>query len=380
MQQYISDREPWGPRPPLAEILRREPYRFEFFQAVRVLERLFPDRQPIGGDSDPTQECARFRAHLSLVFPPSEIHDIQDPGDDGPLSVTVAFMGLTGPSGALPRFYTELMLERVRQKDRTLRDFLDLFNHRLISLFYQAWQKSRFWIGYERAEAAGRAQRSDPARQRAFVVEQRPRLDKFSQSLLELIGLGHGSLRYRASERRALRPRTHVADATLRYYAGLLSQQHRSAVGLEGILQDYFGVPMSVVQFIGQWLLLDAENQTRLAEGGNTQLGSSAIAGQRFWDVQSKFRVRIGPLSFEQFRAYLPTGSAYRQLGDLTRLYAGPTLDMDAQLLLRADEVPWCQLTSDPQSAPRLGWNTWIRCAAFAHDVDDATLSLEGSF
>jgi type VI secretion system protein ImpH len=380
MPKTSSDNDPWGPRPPLAAILRREPYRFGFFQAVRILERLFPDRQPVGGDFDPAEECARFRAHLSLAFPPSEIHDIHDRGDERPLSVTVAFMGLTGPSGVLPRFYTEVLLERVRQKDRTLADFLDLFNHRMISLFYRAWQKSRFWVAFERAEAAGRAHRSDSARRRAFVMETRPRLDPFSQSLLELAGMGPGSLRYRASDRRELRARTCIEDSTLRFYSGLLSQQHRSASGLEGILQDFFGVPVSVHQLVGQWLLLDEENQTRLAEGGRTQLGSTAIAGQRFWDVQSKFRVRIGPLDFDRFCEYLPSGNAYRQLADLTRLYAGPTLDIEVQLVLQAEQVPCCQLSSSPRNGSRLGWNTWIRSAAFTQDADDANLCLEGSF
>jgi type VI secretion system protein ImpH len=380
MPHTSNDNDAWGPRPQLAALLRREPYRFGFFQAVRVLERLFPERQSVGGDVEPSEECARFRAHLSLVFPPSEIHDIHDRGDQRPLSVTVAFMGLTGPSGVLPRFYTETLLERVRQKDRTLADFLDLFNHRLISLFYRAWQKNRFWVAFERAEVAGRGYRSDSARHRAFVTEVRPRLDPFSQSLLELAGMGPGSLRYRASERRELRARSRIEDATLRFYAGLLAQQHRSASGLEGMLQDFFGVAVSVRQFVGQWLLLDEENQTQLSDGGCTQLGSTAIAGQRFWDVQSKFRVRIGPLGFDQFCAYLPSGNAYRQLADLARLYAGPALDIDLQLVLRAEEVPCCQLSSSPRHEPRLGWNTWVCSDAFTHDADDAVLCLEGSF
>jgi hypothetical protein len=106
--------------------------------------------------------------------------------------MVVAFMGLFGPSGALPRFYTELILDRARNRDRTLQDFLDLFNHRLISLFYRGWEKYHFWIGYERAEMAAEqdALSSDPSRHRSFVTEVRPRLDRFSQCLLDLPGLG----------------------------------------------------------------------------------------------------------------------------------------------------------------------------------------------
>ena len=39
-------------------------------------------------------------------------------------------------------------------------------------------------------------------------------------------------------------------------YAGLLAQRPRSASALAGLLQDYFGVPVTVMQFVGQWLPL----------------------------------------------------------------------------------------------------------------------------
>src|SRR6266498_4733090 len=138
--------------PSLEQVLFEEGYRFEFFQAVRVLERLYRARLPVGCDSIPAKEVVRFHSLLSLTFPPSAVHDVV-PSDDGasPAQMTVAFMGLTGLLGVLPRHYTELLLERMRHKDQTLRDFLDLFNHRLISLFYRAWEKYRLPMAYERA-------------------------------------------------------------------------------------------------------------------------------------------------------------------------------------------------------------------------------------
>ncbi len=132
--------------------LAREPYEFSFFQAVRVLERLWSDRAAVGQDASPSDEVVRFCAHQSVEFPASEIQALQEPSDETPARMTVTFLGMTGTSGALPRTYTELVLARARQKDTTFRDFLDLFNHRLTSLFYRAWEKYRFWIGYERAE------------------------------------------------------------------------------------------------------------------------------------------------------------------------------------------------------------------------------------
>lgn len=369
----LSD-DAWTSGPPLDALLRAEPYRFGFFQAVRILERLV--RHAVGTDARPEDEVVRFQAHQSLLFPPSEICRIVD-GRDGHLLMTVAFMGLTGPSGALPRHYTELVMDRLRHKDRTLCDFLDLFNHHLIALFYRAWQKNRFWIGYEGADMLEEHYRADSSQYRAFITDIRPREDLVSQCLLDLTGMGPPALRYRATVRTALRPRTTVHDLTMRYYAGLLAQQHRSAIGLEGILLDYFGVPMQVIQFVGQWLLLEEANQSRLVDGGNTQLGMTAIAGQRFWDVQGKFRIRIGPLTYAQFLDFLPSGAAHHRLADLARLYAGLAMDIDAQLVLKVEEVPECQLS--PAAGPRLGWNMWVRCGRLARDTDDAILTLAGS-
>jgi type VI secretion system protein ImpH len=76
-------------------------------------------------------------------MPASQIQELEF-REHAPPEMTVNFMGLTGPSGALPYTYSELMLERIRAKDHGLAAFFDIFNHRAISLFYRAWQKPRF--------------------------------------------------------------------------------------------------------------------------------------------------------------------------------------------------------------------------------------------
>jgi type VI secretion system protein ImpH len=123
----------------LSERLRTRPEHFGFFQAVRLLARLSPSRVPVGHDGPPSRETARFRTRATLEFPPSEIHDLTiDPDPDRPPELTVAIGGTTGPLGVLPIPYTELLIERVRYKDYALWEFLDLFNHRFLSLFHRA--------------------------------------------------------------------------------------------------------------------------------------------------------------------------------------------------------------------------------------------------
>ena len=335
--------------PSVEDSLFEEGYAFDFFQAVRVLERLYPDRQPVGHDASPAEEVVRFCSRTTLSFPPSAIHEMTPAEEDGiPAQMTVAFMGLTGPLGVLPRHYTELLLERIRAKDYTLRDFLDLFNHRLIALFYRAWEKYRFPIAYERA------------------VLKQAEYDRFSLYLFDLIGMGTAGLRNRLA----------VGDEALLFYAGLLGQHPHGASALSGLLQDYFSVPVAIAQFVGQWLTLVPESRTRLGTGESLNaLGVSAVAGSRVWDQQAKLTVRMGPLTLAEFGRFLPSGSAFRPLCQLTRFVAGQAFDFDLQLVLRAAEVPRCQLGAPGEHAPRLGWSTWLKTRECIHDVDQTVLS-----
>lgn len=334
--------------PSLAEELLDEGYRFDFFEAVRVLERLYPHRQAVGQDASPSQEVVRFRSHISLAFPPSSIHELRESvNGDAPVEMTVAFMGLTGLIGVLPRHYTELLIERMRKKDFVLRDFLDLFNHRMISLFYRAWEKYRFPIDYER------------------TTEKHAEYDDFSTNLFDLIGMGTKGLRRRLA----------IGDEALLFYSGLLAQRPHSASALVGILGDFFAIPVEVVQFVGQWLVLSPENRTRLGGEQNNALGVTAIAGNRVWDQQARFRLRLGPLTFAEFRRFLPAGKAFRPFVQFTRYVVGQEFDFDVQLILKAEEVPRCRLGGKAEGAPQLGWSTWLKTKEFTKDAEDAVFT-----
>ena len=357
----------------LAERLRTEGYAFDFFQAVRLLEKLSPERKPVGHEATPRSEATRFRAHLALSFPASSIYQIEPPTGPVPMpTMTVTFMGLTGPSGVLPRHYTE-MLMRARDNrgpERYLaRDWFDLFNHRLISLFYRAWTKYRFWLSYERGEYA----QPDP--------------DLFTESIYCLIGLGDRSLRRRLrvavrveqEEHRSERVLARVEDLALLYYAGLLAHRPRNVVSLERLLEDYFGICVRVLQFQGQWLRLDTASQSRFsAEGGNTELGMNVVVGERVWDIRSTIRIRLGPLNYKQFVSFIPDQAPvperknFFKLMHLVRMYVGPELKVGVQLVLKGSEIPPCQLRRSAPEGPRLGWNCWFTSQGMPQDSEDA--------
>ena len=329
---------------PIAELLDREPYLFEFFQAIRLMARIAPHRQVVGGFNLPAAEVVRFGANPDVSFPASEIQSLDLRGGQPPL-MRVNFMGLNGPQGVLPRAYCELVNDRIRARDTALRDFLDLFNHRILSLFYQAWEKFHFEIPYERGE-----------------------LDRFSRYVLALLGLDTPGLQNRQD----------VADDSLLFYGGLLSMHSRSATGLRQVLGDYFGVPVEIEQFVGAWYPVEKESQCSLGESGgySEQLGLGAVVGDETWDQQSRVRIQLGPLTLEQYVDFLPGHAGHRQLRSLTRFYSSGEYDVEVQLILRRLEVPACELKAQDGDGWQLGWTSWIKSAEFAHHADETVLEL----
>jgi len=163
-------------------------------------------------------------------------------------------------------------------------------------------------------------------------------------------------------------------DEGLIYYGGLIAQRPRSAGAIAAILGDYFGVRARVEQFTGQWLKLDEESLTRLG-AANSSLGVNTIAGARVWETQSKFRLKLGPLTFKEYSAFLPVGSAFKPLVDLTKFLAGRGFDFDIQPVLKAKEVPGCVMTTRAKRRPMLGWTTWLKTREFTRDDSQVVLS-----
>jgi type VI secretion system protein ImpH len=326
------------------ELLRSEPYRFEFFQAIRLLERLAPERKALGRFTNPADEVARLGAFPSLSFPASEIQSIDWPEGEPP-SLAVNFMGVTGPQGPLPHFYTTLILARLRSGDRTLRDFLDLFHHRMLSFFYQAWEKYRFAVSYERGER-----------------------DRFSHHLLDLIGLGTLGLQERLA----------VPDDAFLFFAGILGQRPHSAHALELLLNDYFEVPCEVIQLVGGWFRLDETTECCIGERStpSEQLGLGAVVGDEVWNQQARARIRIGPLDLENYLDFLPNGSAYQPLRSLLRFWTNEEIDFEVQLVLEREEVPRCQLGGEGDGAPQLGWVTWMKSKPMERHPEEAIFNV----
>lgn len=337
----------------LTDILAREPHRVEFFRAVRALEIAWwvaardhvQDRVLPGFADDPSVEIHRFHVRATLAFPNQAVWHAQDATPDGLAQgrmahLTVTMLGMFGPMGALPMHYTELVVARAREKDMVLRRWLDIFNHRVLSYYYRAWEKHRLLPDRDRSVVAGGG-----------------RQDLGHRMLLNIAGARSGA------------KDDEVVRRTMAFYAGLFGQRRRCAASLRQLLQEFFGVAVQVEQFVGQWIDLPESERSRApgaqSSGQNFALGRSMIAGNRVWDVGGAYELRIGPVDYRTFRRLIPEeGDMVRPLCRLARAFAGAELDFRVEVLLKADEVPVCTAGPGRFGSMRMGRNTWMGSAA----------------
>jgi len=354
--------------------LTEAPHEFPFLQAVRLLERSAVlahteihtkaknkyscNQQPVALFTPPNTEVIRFRTNHALNFSSSEISSIAINKNVKKWDLSVNFMGLTGSQGVLPYHYTEIILKRLKLKDESLSHFLDLFNHRTISLFYQASNKYNLPIEYERKKL-------NPPK-----TKER---DDHSQALLSLIGLGTKNLNNRL----------YIRDESLFFYSGLLSQQVKTTSGLKQILRSYFDIPVEINEFVGQWQTLIEDVRTRLpgreiSKGQNNCLGRSVMLGRQGWFAQGKVSIVLGPLTKKQLTIFSPGTKALKALNEIVQIYLGMEYDYDFIIKIKRSDIPdKIQLSSKTQTV--MGWNTWLSTRSHSSINNNETLDIKVS-
>jgi type VI secretion system protein ImpH len=313
----------WGSRTSVADWLFAEGHRFDFYQAVKLLEMLRPECTPVGEGTDASREPVHFRGSSSLAFPASDVAEVRD----GPRPELIAnFMSLTGALGPLPHPFTERLLDRVCAGDTALRDFLDLFNHRLISLVHRLRRAHR--LGLEWSS---------------------PEQHRFATYLYAFLGL----------ETAGLRGRLRLPDRALLRYAGLIARKPHSTSVLCVILSDFFAVPVRARQFVGAFRAFDEDQWTAIGEAGrNHALGQGALLGTTLWDQHAGIALTLGPLSWPRYLDLLPGRPGAVALCQIVRFYLGPAFEITLRLLVRGEEVPPARL--GVEGGPRLGQTSFL--------------------
>jgi type VI secretion system protein ImpH len=325
----------------LEEALRARPQDFEFFEALRWFECAYPRHPRFARSTKPADDPIRLAHAATLEFPASSIDRFEPRDGDGPARLYGLFLGLFGPNGPLPLHLTEYAAGRARHaEDSTFVAFADIFHHRMLSLFYRAWADSQ-----------------------PTVQMDRPDEDRFQMYVGALIGMATAHL-----DRRDALP-----DRYKRFFAGRLVSQARNAEGLQKLLEEYFGVPVRVIEFVAQWMRLPPDAHLRMGVA-MAALGSTAVLGAHVHGAQQRFRLRVGPLARGDFNRFLPGGDALKQLVAAVKLYVGEEKDWDLQLVLKKEDVPLTHLGA----AGRMGFNTWMGRYAKRPLADEVVLNPVG--
>jgi len=308
--------------------LREHPREFAFFQAVRLLELAHPESVGLGRAGPAQSEAVRLGSSSSLAFQAAEVTHFES-GQSGD-QLTSTIMGLYGTNSPLPAYYSTDILEYETQsggEEDPVRAFLDLINHRLLSLLYRAWSKYRWAFTFELG--AG---------------------DDVSRAVLALAGIGDP----------ALRDALEIPAQRLLRFPGFITQIPRSARGLARLISDYFDdVTADVTQCVERWVRIHEFDRSRLG-ATNSSLGDDLVLGASMLDRGGKFRLELGPLpDLAGFERFTPGGAHWRALGGLMRFLVNDPLDYDVRLGLGAEAVPMACLSSEAD-ASRLGLTSWL--------------------
>lgn len=334
--------------------LQREVQEVDFFQAIRRIEALTAQLPRVGHASRASQEAIRIRQASGMDFAPATIERI-DSDRDGRAQLSQRFFGLLGPGGPLPLQFTEDVRHRSRhENDTALEAFLNIFQHRMATLFYRAWSSSR-----------------------GAIQRDRPADDRFACYLGAISGvmphLGSVSRKHESAGRMDVEREnpSRGNDARL-YFTGRVGSVHRNAEGLQAIVSSTFHEPARVRSFVLRWLRLQAEDRTKLtrvksANGRGGCLGQSIVLGRTVPDRRSMIGLDLGPIEFDLFEDLLPGGASHEVLRESVRSYVGPGIDCRVRLILDHQTVP--RMSLGRQGA--LGRNAWLHCKPPDADISD---------
>lgn len=321
--------------------LHSEPYKYDFYQSLRLIECVYRNKERLGYSATPRNDAIRLGQLPSLQFAPATIASFKTNEIDQAV-LKVFFFGVFGPNGPLPLHLTEYVRNRIHiAKDPTMAEFVDLFHHRLLSLFYRAW-----------------------ADKEPTVQLDRPENDRFSFYIGSLMGLAERSQQHRDE----------IPDHTKLFFSAHMGGQTKHASGLRTILNTYFKIPVKIEEFIGEWLEIPNDSLCYLNADKNTgQLGVSATIGSKSWQCMHRFRIVAGALNLPQFESFLPRGKKLIELCSLVKNYIGFEFSWDVNLVLKKEEVPVVQLGKYGQ----LGWTSWLYTQDRAEDANNLFIDLE---
>jgi type VI secretion system protein ImpH len=322
----------------LKDYLFSAPYEFEFCQAIKILEVMHPDALDLGKFSNPSAEVVCLSSRVAYSYPPSDLYKFNMENMKTPYKLEVNFLGIGGPHGPLPMAYSETLIERTRKNDFAFQEFLNIFNHRILSLLYRG--RKKMWPHLETMDET-----------------------RTSTASILFAFLGLGSPSYRS--------RMVVEDRSMLAYSGLTWRAAKSEGAYKAIISDYFSLPCMVESLQGEWIYLPNDQKTVLKKNNPWRiLGNGASLGEKAWSRTSSICVDLGPMSFAKFKKFLPNNHCYIRFKELSKFYIGINTRVRLRLILKGKEIPHLCLGN----GGFLGWTTWLHSKDIADDDGQVVL------
>ncbi|TKC89371.1 type VI secretion system baseplate subunit TssG [Trinickia terrae] len=300
---------------------QRTPWQAGFLSLLRAITARDPQMPPPGTARLPRQEPFRIGQQPTMAFAPREIASLAT--HNGRLDIKLFGLGLWGPQGPLPLHMTEVAYSRTEGQDHTLVHFSDLFHHRALSLFYRAWASSQATASLDRAND-----------------------EKFSFYVASLIGTDSREARHSPLP-------THARFGA----AAHLVREARNPDGLAAALSQYFGVPMTVEEFVFHWIPVEQSEHTKIGMPGPPAImGEGALLGEMIPDKQHKFQLVVGPLDLDQYLRLTPHGEDLPTFVEWVRAFVGHEYDWEVKLLIKPRAAP----PARADDSQRLGYSTWL--------------------
>ncbi|MBN2717186.1 MAG: type VI secretion system baseplate subunit TssG [Deltaproteobacteria bacterium] len=314
----------------LKQKLQGQGYRFGFFQAISLLEQVYRERTPVGHSGPFSNEAIRLLPNNSLGFPAADLNRIKVEEDSTPAekwTIFQNFLGLYGPNSSAPIFIAEAVNQCIDEED-PLREFLDIFNHRVTSLYYRALKKSNLLSTVSTLS------------------------DNPVSNILHAM-MGHD---YTSDIKD-----WQVNPGKLLKYCSAFASGNRNPSSLEKLVEEYFSLQdVQVVPFARRRIKVPPDNQGRIsAIHQETALGESFILGEFVEDIAGQFILRIKMPSMHTFKQFQPGEHKYKELLFLVNMYLQYRLGFTLEFILPTKEVQSIKVSSDLPSG-KLGQSAWM--------------------
>lgn len=279
----------------------------DFFELVRRIEGSRPDLPRLGKAARPTQENVRFGQTPYLHFPPTEVAEIRQGNGNVEALIMTYFFGLLGVNGPMPLEFTNYVFQRSHNYyDQTWRRFLDIINHRFLTLFYRAWAENEQAVSFDR--------KND---------------DKITDIIRSLAGTSSDML----GENRTFPYLT-------ANYAEHFGKSVKSRDSLEEILRNILKIDLKIKDFVVSSYDIPKGERCHLGNRRNSVLGESIQLGRSYMSATREFEIETEPVSFTESCKWMPGHSGFNLINRVITAYLDRPLEYSLTFNVVGKTVP----------------------------------------